>query len=119
MKLIYFFLLVTFFTTYLWAEEKIDINFKDLKVMELITITSKILNKNILVTEEINGEIDYISNKTVSKNELIKILMLVLKSKGHTLLNEDNILRVIKLDESTKNNLPVINSSTYKEENYK
>ena len=118
MKLIYFFLLVTFFTTYLWAEEKIDINFKDLKVMELITITSKILNKNILVTEEINGEIDYISNKTVSKNELIKILMLVLKSKGHTLLNEDNILRVIKLDESTKNNLPVINSSTYKEENY-
>ena len=35
------------------ANDEININFKDLKVMDLVKITSKIVNKNILITEEI------------------------------------------------------------------
>ena len=34
-------------------DDKININFKDLKISELIRITSKIIDKNILMTSKI------------------------------------------------------------------
>ncbi|MDY3204494.1 MAG: secretin N-terminal domain-containing protein [Arcobacter sp.] len=80
------------------SSEKININFKDLKIMELIKITSKIINKNILINEEIEGNVDFISNKPVNEEELIKILEFVLEDKGFSLVQESGILRVVMLD---------------------
>lgn len=89
-------------------EEKININFKDLKIMDLVKITSKIIDKNILVTENINGNVDFISNKPLDKSELIKILSFVLEDKGFSLVASNDILRIVKLNESAKSNVPVI-----------
>ncbi len=90
--------------------EKININFKDLKVMDLVKITSKIIDKNILVTEEIKGNVDFISNKPVDKNELIKILGFALEDKGYTLVQTNDMLRVVKLT-SSNSNVPVVNAN--------
>ena len=57
---------------------------------------SQLKNKNILITQEIEGTVDFVPNKTVSKNELVKILYITLEDKGYTLVEENNILRVIK-----------------------
>jgi general secretion pathway protein D len=91
-------------------DEKVNINFKDLKVMDLVKITSKIIDKNILVTEEIKGNVDFISNKPVNKDELIKILGFVLEDKGYSLVQSSDILRVVKLTGSNSN-VPVANIS--------
>ncbi|MBP6714246.1 MAG: hypothetical protein KA157_09940, partial [Aliarcobacter sp.] len=82
MKLIRIVVLVFILVFQGLAEEKININFKDLKIMDLVKITSKIIDKNILITEEIKGNVDFISNNAVEKDELIKILGFVLESKG-------------------------------------
>ena len=74
------------------ANDKININFKDLKIMDLVKITSKIIDKNILITEEIKGNVDFISNNAVEKDELIKILGFVLESKGYSLVQSENML---------------------------
>lgn len=86
----------------LFANDEINVNFKDLKISDLIKITSKIINKNILITQEIEGTVDFVPNKTVSKNELVKILYITLEDKGYTLVEENNILRVIKFSETKK-----------------
>ena len=71
MRLISKFLLAGLFVLNLNAqEEPVNINFKDLKVMDLIKITSKIIDKNILITEEIKGNVDFVSNKPINKDEL-------------------------------------------------
>ena len=93
------------------ADEKININFKDLKIMDLIKITSKIIDKNILVTEQINGNVDFISNKAVEKDELIKILGFVLEDKGFSLVQSEDILRIVKLTESANSNVPILNNT--------
>ena len=93
------------------ASEKININFKDLKIMDLVKITSKIIDKNILVTQNIKGNVDFISNKPLDKDELVKILIYVLESKGFTLVQSDDILRIVKLNEGFKNNAPIITPS--------
>ena len=95
------------------AEEKININFKDLKIMDLVKITSKIIDKNILITEDIKGNVDFISNKAVEKDELIKILGFVLENKGYSLVQSENILRIVKLDDSSNSNVPIMNNTDY------
>ncbi len=113
MKLIKIFLIVVFLLSFSYAsEERININFKDQKIMDLVKITSKILDKNILVTQDIKGKVDYISNKPVSKDELVKILIFVLESKGFTLINNENMLRIVKLNEGVKSNVPILTSKT-------
>lgn len=96
---------------FLGADEKININFKDLKINDLVKITAKILDKNVLSTYDIKGKVDFISNKPVAKEELVKILFYVLESKGYTLVDNRGILRIIKLNESARNNLPVKGSN--------
>ena len=51
------------------ANDDININFKDLKIPEFIKITSKIINKNILITQEIEGNVNFVSTKPINKNE--------------------------------------------------
>lgn len=111
MRLISKILLVGVFIFTLSAEEKMNINFKDLKIMDLVKITSKIIDKNILITEEIKGNVDFISNKPVNKDELIKILGFVLEGKGYSLVQSDEMLRIVKLNESANSNVPVANNN--------
>lgn len=109
MRLISRFVLVLFLGINLYgSDEKISINFKDLKIMDLIKITSKIIDKNILITEDIKGNVDFVSNKPVNKEELIKILGFVLEDKGFTIINNNEILRIVKLNDSASSNVPII-----------
>ncbi len=80
--------------------------------MDLVKITSKIIDKNILVTQDVKGKVDFISNKPVDKKELVKILIYVLESKGFTLVNNVDMLRIVKLAEGVKNNVPVVTSKS-------
>ena len=113
MKLIRIVVLVFILVFQGLAEEKININFKDLKIMDLVKITSKIIDKNILITEEIKGNVDFISNNAVEKDELIKILGFVLESKGYSLVQSENMLRIVKLDDSSNSNVPIMNTTDY------
>ena len=89
-------LLISFLSLNLFANDEININFKDLKIMDFIKITSKIINKNILITDEIDGNVNFVSNKPINKNELTKILNYVLEDKGYKLVFNDDIYRVVK-----------------------
>lgn len=111
MKLIRVSVLLFMFVFSSFADEKININFKDLKIMDLVKITSKIIDKNILVTDDIKGNVDFISNKPLDKAELVKILGYVLEDKGYSLVQTRDILRIVKLNESANSNVPVANSS--------
>lgn len=92
------------------VNDEININFKDLKVMDLIKITSKIIDKNILVNEEIKGNVDFISNKPVHKDELIKILGFALEDKGYSLVQSNDMLRIVKTTASNSN-VPIVNNN--------
>lgn len=105
MKLLLLFLF--FFNLQLCADDKININFTDLKISDLIKITSKVINKNILFTQEIEGTVDFIPNNSLSKDELVKILDLVLEDKGYKLIENKNIIRVVKISDMKKESLSI------------
>ena len=101
---------VVLLTNLLYAKEPININFKNLEIIDFIKITSKILNKNILITNNINGKIDFVSNKPVYKEDLLNLVIYVLESKGYTLIDNDGILRIIRLNSASKYNTPIYNN---------
>jgi len=95
---IFFFLILQLYSN----SDLINVSFKNLKIMELIKITSEKINKNILVTKEIKGEVDFISSEPIAKENLLNILKFSLKDNGYELIEDKNILRVVKA-----NNLPI------------
>ena len=86
------------FLTNIFADELINVNFKELDLKELIKITSENINKNILITQEVKGKVDFISTEAISKNELLNILKYSLEGNGYKLIEKNNILRVVKND---------------------
>lgn len=99
------------FISYLNANEKIDINFKDLKIMDFINITSKIINKNILIAEEIEGNINFVSHKPLHKSELVDILSYILENKGYKIISNGDIFRIIKIEKINKEKVDIFNEN--------
>lgn len=98
MKKIFIILLLIFYALNLYSNDEININFKDIKVDDLIKITSKITKKNILVTQIINEKVDYIPTQKITKENLFDILETTLKEKGYFLVDENGVLKVKKIE---------------------
>ncbi|WP_321777791.1 hypothetical protein [Sulfurimonas sp.] len=84
------------------AKTLVNVNFSNLKINEFIKIVSKLVNKNILVTDIINGQVNLVSNASIYDNELIDILSSVLKSKGYTLIKNGSFYEIIKISKAIK-----------------
>ncbi|MFW2379839.1 type II secretion system protein GspD [Aliarcobacter butzleri] len=98
MKKIFIVLLLVFYALNLYSNDEININFKDIKVDDLIKITSKITKRNILVTQIINEKVDYIPTQKITKENLFDILEITLKEKGYFLVEENGVLKVKKVE---------------------
>ncbi|WP_201523843.1 type II secretion system protein GspD [Aliarcobacter butzleri] len=98
MKKIFIVLLLVFYALNLYSNDEININFKDIKVDDLIKITSKITKRNILVTQIINEKVDYIPIQKITKENLFDILETTLKEKGYFLVEENGVLKVKKVE---------------------
>ncbi|MBT3882535.1 MAG: hypothetical protein HOF69_04650, partial [Campylobacteraceae bacterium] len=110
-KIIVSFFITIFLSINVFANEQINMNFKDLEIKEFAKIVSKILDKNILFTVAIKGKVDFESNKPVYTDDLLNILIYVLESKGYTVLDNEGILRIIRLSDAAKYNTPVYNNA--------
>ncbi|PZP14418.1 MAG: general secretion pathway protein GspD [Aliarcobacter butzleri] len=98
MKKMFIVLLLVFYALNLYSNDEININFKDIKVDDLIKITSKITKKNILVTQIINEKVDYIPTQKITKENLFDILETTLKEKGYFLVDENGVLKVKRVE---------------------
>lgn len=92
-------------------KQPVNINFQNLDIKDLVKLTSKIIKKNILFTEKINGKVDFISNKQLYKEDIVNVLLYVLEAKGYTIVNNHDILRIIKISDAAKYNLPIFSTN--------
>ena len=93
----YLILLILFVSVSL-SSELINVNFKNLEIKELIKITSQNIKKNVLITQDIKGKVDFISNEPITKDNLLNILKYSLEANGYKLIEKNNILKIVKND---------------------
>lgn len=88
-------------------QERVEINFKDLKIDEFVKMVSKISGKNILLTASIPGKVNFISIKPINKNEIYDLLISVLKTKGFTLIDSGSgFLKIIRSSNAARESPP-------------
>ncbi|MBL3519318.1 hypothetical protein H0A43_02445 [Arcobacter lanthieri] len=85
--------------TNVYSSDKININFSNLNINEFIKITSKILNKDILISENLDMKVNFISNRSLNKYELLNILKTTLDDNGYILEDLGSFFRVGKIKE--------------------
>ncbi|MDX4068036.1 secretin N-terminal domain-containing protein [Aliarcobacter skirrowii] len=68
-----------------FSNDNININFSKIDLNELIKISSKILKKDILISDKLDIKVDFVSNKTLNKDELLNILKAILNENNYVL----------------------------------
>ena len=92
MKWIKFLLILVVFLN----AREIELNFKNLEINDFIKMVAKITNKNILLTQDIRGRVNFISVKPVNEKEVYDILLNILRSRGYTLIEDNGFLKVVR-----------------------
>jgi len=92
--------------------DEVNINFKDLKIVDFIQMVAKISGKNILISQNITGTVDYVSVKPIKKSQIFTLLSDVLSTKGYTLRDtKSGFLKVIKSADASKSSPPMYGDS--------
>jgi len=87
--------------------QKIEINFKDLKIDEFVKMVSKISDKNILLTANIPGKVNFISVQPIDKSQIYDLLISVLKNKGYTLIDsKSGYLQIVRSSDAVRESPP-------------
>lgn len=89
------------------GEEKVDVNFRDLSVKDFIEMVGKITQKNILVSSDLKGKVNFVSTTPIKKSSLIPLANSILASKGLTLVNQGDYYQVVKANEAAGEGLSV------------
>ncbi|MGC9350513.1 MAG: type II secretion system secretin GspD [Sulfurovum sp.] len=91
-------------------EETVDVNFRDLSVKDFVEMVSKIMQKNILIEEQLKGKVNFVSTKPIKKSSLFTLTNVILSSKGLALIDQGEFYRVIKSQEAAGEGVPVSSS---------
>ena len=70
--------------------EYVNIDFKNLSVRDFLKKVSVITGQKIVVDKEIQGKINFVSNRPIQVKELIPLANAVLETKRMTLINKDD-----------------------------
>jgi general secretion pathway protein D len=105
MKKILTILIIFIFTTssFSASDKKIILNFKDAPISDVAAFMSKITGKNIIVSEDVKGNLNLVSSKPVSVNEAWDIFTLALALNNLTVISDKDYVKIVPADK----NIPV------------
>ena len=91
--------------------ETVEINFTDLPIEDFLKMTSRIMGKNLLLTQRVTGNVDFVSSRPVYKEEILQLAISVLATRGMTLVEEGTYYKVVRLAEAAQENIPVVSGT--------
>ncbi len=90
----------------------VKINFKNLKIVDFIKMVAHITGKNILIGQNVQGTVDFVSVRPVRKDKIYDLLIKVLSTKGYTISDTQNgFLQVIRSSDAPKSAPPMYGDS--------
>ena len=95
--------------------KNIELNFQNLKLDSFIKLVAKITHKNILLTNNMIGKVNFVSVKPVNEKDIYAILLSVLRSKGYTLIEDHGYLKVVRSSEAYRDAPPLSENTNLQE----
>ena len=90
-----------------WAEQTWTVNFKDTDIQEVIKFVADVTGKTTIIDQRVKGRVKVISAKPLNEAELLNLFRTVLEIHDYTLVEVDNILRVVPLKDARSSPVPV------------
>jgi len=98
------------------ADPQININFTNLKIVDFVKMVAKITKKNILLDQEIKGNVDFVSVQPIRKSQLYDLLLNILDTKGYSIRDtKSGFLKIIKNADVTRTAPPVLSRENISE----
>ncbi len=89
------------------SEERVDVNFRNLNIKDFIEMVGKITQKNILITSDLKGTVNFVSQTPIKKSSLITLANSILANSGLTLVDKGDYYQVMKSNEALGEGLSV------------
>ncbi len=90
------------------GEKTFSLNFNDVEISEFVNVMSKIIGKNIILSDKVRGKITISSAKKVPVSEAFNIMKSILEIKGFAVIETDNLIKIVPIKEAIQKNTEVI-----------
>jgi general secretion pathway protein D len=105
-------ILLLMIAIFIYANDYVTLNFKNLKISDFVKMVAKIEHKNILVANDVKGKINFISVRPIKKSNLLNLLIAILKTKGYTLTSTpQGYMKIVRSSDAIRNN-PFLNEKS-------
>ncbi|MFA5518711.1 MAG: secretin N-terminal domain-containing protein [Spirochaetota bacterium] len=84
------------------------LNFNDVEISEFINVMSRILGKNIILSDKVKGKITISSAKRVPVDDAFDLMKSILEIKGFAVVETQNLIKIVPVKEAIKKNVEVI-----------
>ena len=106
------FSLLAAFSVASWAEQTWTVNFKDSDIEEVIKFVADVTGKTTVIDQRVKGRVKVISSKPLNEAELLTLFRTVLEIHDFTLVEVDDVIRVVPLKDARSSPVPVTDAAT-------
>lgn len=101
---------ISFFAVQAGAAKKrtVSINFKDMEIKEFVSIMSRVIGKNIILDDKVNGKITISSPKRIPIDQVYDVMKSILELKGLAVIESKNLIKVVPINDAVKKNVEII-----------
>jgi general secretion pathway protein D len=92
--------------------QKVNLNFKNIKIADLIKFVGKIRGKNVLMLDKVTGTVDFTPNRPIDKEDIVDIVNDVLYEKGYAIVESRGTLKIVKASLISRYSLPVVSGNS-------
>ena len=90
------------------APQTFALNFNDVEISEFINVMSRILGRNIILSDKVRGKITISSAKKVPVDDAFDLMKSILEVKGFAVVETQNLIKIVPIKEAIKKNVEVI-----------
>jgi general secretion pathway protein D len=94
------------------AEQTWTVNFKDSDIQEVIKFVSDVTGKTTVVDQRVKGRVKVISAKPLNEKELMHLFRTILEINDFTMVDVDNVIRIVPLKDARSSPVPVTDPVT-------
>lgn len=97
---------------YAFAEEQLALDYKNIELSELIKTMSELTGRNFVFDEKtVRGKVTIISPDSMSRDEAYQLFLTVLSVKGFTLVENNNVNKIIPIKMAKETSLPIFSKT--------
>ncbi len=96
-----------------YAKDQITLNFSDTDINAVINAVAKLTNKNFIVDPRVKGKVTVITHQSLSKEEVYKVFLSVLKVHGYAAIPGESVIKIVPEVNAKQDSIPTVTHARF------